>query len=229
MPMLAIFDPLRQLSFGAVLAKLIVCSLCGTAIGLERSSKNRTAGFRTHILVCLAGTVAALVGLFLYLGLKMPADITRISGQIITGLGFIGAGSIIITKKMTIKGLTTAAGLWTCGIIGVAIGSGFYEGGILGTVLVLLAETWFVKLRGRIQKTPEFPVRVWYNDKGALDEVLRYFKDKHLAIENLKIRSQQDMTKGRYAADITVRGFCSGSELVASVRQMHGVVAVDDI
>ena len=227
--MISIFDPLRGLTFAALVAKLLVCTLCGTVIGLERSAKNRTAGFRTHILVCMAGTVAALVGLFLYLGLKMPADITRISGQIITGLGFIGAGSIIITKKMTIKGLTTAAGLWTCGIIGVAIGSGFYEGGVLATVLVLLTETWFVKLRGKIQKTPQFPVRVWYNDKGALDEVLRFFKDKHMAIENLKIRSQQDMTKGRYLAEITVRGFYSATELVATVRMMHGVVAVDAI
>lgn len=227
--MISIFSSLRDVSFAAVVAKLIVCTLCGTAIGLERSSKNRTAGFRTHILVCMAGTVAALVGLFLYLGLKMPADITRISGQIITGLGFIGAGSIIITKKMTIKGLTTAAGLWTCGIIGVAIGSGFYEGGILATILVLLTETWFVKLRGKIQKTPQYTVRVWYNDKGALDEVLRYFKDKHMAIENLKIRSQKEMTQGRYAAEICVRGFYSGSELVATVRMMHGVVAVDDL
>lgn len=227
--MIAIFDPLRELSFAAVLAKMIVCVLCGTAVGLERSSKNRTAGFRTHILVCLGGAIAALVGLYLYLGVKMPADITRVSGQIITGLGFIGAGSIIITKKLTIKGLTTAAGLWTCGIIGVAIGSGFYEGGLLGTVLVLLAETWFVKLRGKIQKTPQFTLKVWYNDKGALDEVLRYFKDKHLSIENLKIRSQQDMTQGRYAAEITVRGFFSRAELTANVRMMYGVVAVDDL
>ena len=135
--MLTILNGLRDLSFWAILVRMLVAVLCGTLIGLERSSKNRPAGFRTHILVCLGAAVASITGLYLYLGLELPADISRISGQVVTGLGFIGAGTIIITKKMTIKGLTTAAGLWTTGVIGLAIGSGYYELGVLGTALVL--------------------------------------------------------------------------------------------
>ena len=122
--MLHFFDPLRNMDFISLLARLLLAVFCGTAIGLERSAKNRPAGFRTHILVCLGGAVAAVTGHFIYLGMGLPADVTRLSGQIITGLGFIGAGTIIVTKTMTIKGLTTAAGLWTTGVIGISLGSG---------------------------------------------------------------------------------------------------------
>ena len=112
-----------ELSFLSLVLRLLLASLCGTLVGLERSSKNRPAGFRTHILVCLGSAVAANTGSYLFIGLKLPADVSRISAQVITGLGFIGAGSIIITKKLTIKGLTTAAGLWVTGIIGLCVGS----------------------------------------------------------------------------------------------------------
>ena len=166
--MLTIFDPLRGMDFGSLLVRLLLSVACGTLIGLERSIKNRPAGFRTHILVCLSGTVAAVTGHYLYLGLKMPADVTRLSGQIITGLGFIGAGTIIVTNKKTIKGLTTAAGLWTTGIIGLALGSGFYEGGLLGTALVIVAETGFAKLGIEIRKRPEFSIELLYNEKTPL-------------------------------------------------------------
>ncbi|MBQ3304872.1 MAG: MgtC/SapB family protein, partial [Clostridia bacterium] len=118
--MLPLFDGIRALGLGAVAVKTLMACLCGTLIGLERSSKNRPAGFRTHTLVCLAAAMAALTSLYIYLEMKLPSDISRIGGQVITGLGFIGAGTIIITKRMTIKGLTTAAGLWTPGVIGLA-------------------------------------------------------------------------------------------------------------
>ena len=122
--MISIFDGIRALGLGAVAVKTLMACLCGTLIGLERSSKNRPAGFRTHTLVCLAASLAALTSLYIFLEMKLPSDISRIGGQVISGLGFIGAGTIIITKRMTIKGLTTAAGLWTTGVIGLAIGSG---------------------------------------------------------------------------------------------------------
>ncbi len=97
--MLGLFDPLRDLEFSSLLARLLLAVLCGAVIGLERSTKNRPAGFSTHMLVCLGGACAAVTGHFLYLGLRIPADITRLSGQVITGLGFIGAGTIIVTKN----------------------------------------------------------------------------------------------------------------------------------
>lgn len=227
--MLSFLDPLRELTFLSLLLRLLLACACGTLVGLERSSKNRPAGFRTHILVCMGAAAAAITGVYLFVGLKLPADVSRISAQVITGLGFIGAGSIIITKKLTIKGLTTAAGLWTTGIVGLAIGSGYFELGILGTVLILAAETVLAKLTGTIQRQPEFTLEVLYNDKTALDEVLRYCKDSRMAITSLQIHSMDGSPVANYSAEIYLRGNKEPRELVSRIQLMPGVVGAADI
>ena len=209
--------------------RLLLACACGTLVGLERSSKNRPAGFRTHILVCLGTASAAITGTYLYVGLKLPADVSRISGQVITGLGFIGAASIIITKKLTIKGLTTAAGLWTTGIVGLAIGSGYFELGLIGTALILLSETLLGRLTNRIQRSPEFTLEVLYDDKTALDQVLRFCKDSRMAITNLQIHSLETNPHADYAAEIKLRGSVAPAILVARIQAMPGVVGATDI
>ena len=224
--MLHLFDGIRGLSFAAILIKLLTACLCGTLIGLERSSKNRPAGFRTHTLVCLAAAAAALTSLYLFLVMKLPADISRIDGQVISGLGFIGAGTIIITKRMTIKGLTTAAGLWTTGVIGLAIGSGYYELGLIGTALVLLTETWLFKLGSSIQHMPEYGVELSYNEKTSLDHVLRFCKDNRMAIVNLNIQTAAEIAEADYVAEISLRGAMRQEELIDRIQQMPGITSV---
>lgn len=223
--MLPIFDGIRALGMGAVAIKTLMACLCGTLIGLERSSKNRPAGFRTHTLVCLAAALAALTSLYIYMEMKLPSDISRISGQVISGLGFIGAGTIIITKRMTIKGLTTAAGLWTTGIIGLAIGSGYYELGLIGTALVLLAETWLARLGSTIQHTPQYAVELTYNQKTSLDHVLRLCKDNRMSIVNLTIHTTEDAAQAEYIARVSLRGKMRQDVLVARIQQMPGIMS----
>ena len=223
--MIHLFDGVRALGFGAVAAKMLMACLCGTLIGLERSSKNRPAGFRTHILTCLAAAVAALTSLYIFLEMKLPADISRIGGQVISGLGFIGAGTIVITKRLTIKGLTTAAGLWTTGIIGLAIGSGYYELGLLGTALVLFTETVLERLSRGIKPAPEYGVELLYNEKTSLDSVLRRCKDSSMAIVNLRIHTLEEGDEARYAAEISLRGSVKCEELIDRIHQIHGVVS----
>ena len=208
--MLHIFDGIRGLGFVAVAVKMLMACLCGTLIDLERSAKNRPAGFRTHILVCIGAATASMTGIYLYLNLGLPTDISRLGAQVVSGLGFIGAGTIIITKRLTIKGLTTAAGLWTTGIIGLAIGNGYYELGLAGVVLVLVAETWLAKLGGFIQHTPKYDVELVYSEKNSLDQVLRCCKDNRLSIVNLTIHTMEDATedevKDEYIARVSLRG-----------------------
>ena len=223
--MLHILDQIRDLSFIALLLKLLISAVCGTAIGLERSAKNRPAGFRTHILVCLSGTVASITGHFLYLGLQLPADVTRIGAQVITGLGFIGAGTIIVTKKSDIKGLTTAAGLFTTGIIGVAIGSGFYEGGILGTILVLITMATMASVGKKIKADPEFMLELEYTDKTSLDGVLRYCKDRHMSIRNLQIHHEKEEDQF-YSATIALRSPLKTEGFEEHLKQMPGIISV---
>ena len=220
--MLSILNSLRDVNLLSVFLRMLLACACGAAVGLERSAKNRPAGFRTHILVCLGASVASLSGLYLYLVMELPTDATRIAAQVISGLGFIGAGTIIVTKRLDIKGLTTAAGLWVTGIIGLAIGAGFYEGGIIGTLLVLLTETWFAMLTSHIQKRPEYILRVHYNEKDSLDQVLRHCKDRKMAITNLQIHSITH-DNSRYSADIMLRGSVKADVLALQIGRMPGI------
>ena len=224
--MLEFLNPLREMTNLSIILRMVMATLVGAVIGLERSAKNRPAGFRTHILVCLGAAVAMMTGLYVFLELKLPTDVSRLGAQVISGLGFIGAGTIVVTKKMSIKGLTTAAGLWTTGIIGLAIGSGYFELGLIGMILVLLAETVFNSIGQRIHHTPEYTVEVYYNEKTCLDQVLRYCKDSRMTIANLKIHTLDGRGPSTYAAEVKVRGNTQPEHLTEHISQMTGIVSV---
>ena len=226
--MLSFFNGVRGMDYLSVLLRLLTATLCGTVIGLERSMKNRPAGFRTHILVCLGAAVAAITAHFIYLVLRLPADVTRLGGQVITGLGFIGAGTIIVTKKMSIKGLTTAAGLWTTGIIGLAVGSGFYEGGLLATLLVLLTEATLAEFGARIKHEPQFTLELTYNDKSTLTAMMRYCKDQHMSIRNVQVLTLEEESAA-YAATVVLRGAMTPNELIEHLSKMPDIVSVGEV
>ncbi len=229
--MITIFNAVRGIDFLSVLVKMICAFILGGLIGLERSYNHKNAGFRTHILVCIGACVASLTGLFLYLGLKVPTDMSRIGAQVVTGLGFIGAGTIVVTRKKTVKGLTTAAGLWTDGVIGIAVGAGFYEGAILAVILVLLAETYFANIKAQMHRSPEFKLVVSYFKKDNLDDVLRYCKDQSMAITNLQITGTNENNISMYSGMITLRPDqpVNQKELVDHINAMNGIVSAETI
>ena len=132
-----------------VLTRLIIAALVGGIIGTERGRHGRAAGLRTHILICLGAAITSLTSLYLSEVLGYSSDIARLSAQVISGIGFLGAGMIIIKNNNVITGLTTAAGVWTTSVIGIAVGFGFYEGAIVVTALFLIAIIFFAKLERR--------------------------------------------------------------------------------
>ena len=227
--MLSIFDAFRRIDMVSVLFRMIVTVLCGALIGLERSYKNRPAGFRTHILVCIAANIASMTGIYLYLNANIPTDMSRIGAQVVSGLGFIGGGTIIVTRKKTIKGLTTAAGLWATGIIGLAIGAGFYEGAIIATLFVLLTETYFSRISQRIKRAPVYHIQLLYEEKSALDQVLRYSKDHRFAISNLQVTGTSDIDAAYYTAYISLRSRQAFElePLLQYFETIPGVLSVD--
>ena len=228
--MLPGIDALRTINTFTVVLRMLLAFLCGTAIGFERSYKNRPAGFRTHILVCIGAAAASMTGIYLYLNQGLPTDISRLGAQVVSGLGFIGAGTIIVTRNRTVKGLTTAAGLWASGVIGLALGTGFYEGGIIATVLVLVTETVFSRLGARIKRTPEFMITLHYLHKPALDQVMRYCKDQKVAITNLRVVSGNEQEAPVYTATLYLRpSFRVNRDLLLShIRSIHGVKDVEE-
>lgn len=131
-------DYLRGLNMASIVLRIAFCIVCGGAVGLEREWKHRTAGFKTHILVCLGSAICMLTGQYAVLAFQIDTiDPTRIGAQVVSGIGFLGVGTIIVRDNAKVKGLTTAAGLWVSACVGLAIGIGFYEMAILGTICVV--------------------------------------------------------------------------------------------
>ena len=117
---------LRDLTYTEIATRIILSVLFGGILGMERGMKNRGAGLRTYMLVCLGSCVVMMTNQFLYQSYQ-SGDPARLGAQVINGIGFLGAGTIIVTKRNQIKGLTTAAGLWTSACAGLALGIGLYE------------------------------------------------------------------------------------------------------
>ena len=126
----------------------LVAVVIGCLIGSERARHGRAAGMRTHIIVCLGAALTSMISLYVS-EIMGSGDVLRISAQVISGIGFLGAGMIILKSNNVITGLTTAAGVWTTSVIGIAVGFGFYEGALVVTVLFLVAIIFFAKLERR--------------------------------------------------------------------------------
>lgn len=128
---------LKEPNIVALLVRTLLAILCAGIIGYDRNVHGASAGFRTHILVCIGAMIAMSTGQ--YAAMYYTTDVVRIGAQVVSGIGFLGAGSIMVNKRH-IKGLTTAAGLWASACIGLAIGIGFYEGALVGTAAVFFTE-----------------------------------------------------------------------------------------
>lgn len=204
--MLTIFDSLRDITMLSVFIRLILAAACGGAIGLERTYKRRPAGFRTHILVCIAAAITTLTSQYLYVVMHYYTDMARLGAQVIAGMGFIGAGTIIVTRRNRVKGLTTAAGLWGSAIVGLAIGAGFFEGGLIAAVLIMIAEILFSKIEDRIMDSvPEINFYVEYSERKCIDEILGIIRECNIKMLNLQITGAKEENQGGMSAIISLR------------------------
>ena len=168
---------MRAFTPATVVIRLLLAMIAGGIIGLERGKQGRAAGMRTHILVSIGASLTALIGFYIYSVLGMTTDPMRLSAQVISGIGFLGVGTILIKGRFQITGLTTAAGLWATAAIGLAFGAGFYTGGIAAFIIIVLSMTIFHRLEYRITKR--------YNRFGIYMEI-RSDEMVKTAIQSLK-------------------------------------------
>lgn len=230
--MLSIFSSLRGLTMASVTARMCLAVLCGGIIGLERTYRRRPAGFRTHMLICLGASITTLTSQFLLLYLGYYTDMARIGAQVVAGIGFIGAGTIIVTRHQRVKGLTTAAGLWASAIVGLALGGGFYEGGVFATLLILSAELLFSKLEYRmLDNAPEINLYMEYNGRDCLDHVLRLYREHDLKLLDVEITRNSDGEKITSCAIFTLRlnKKCKADWLLNQLHGIRGVVLVQEL
>ena len=230
--MLSVFDLYRGLSFDALALRLCLAVLCGGIIGLERTFRRRPAGFRTHMLICLGASMTTLTSQFLFLHMNYYTDMARIGAQVVAGIGFIGAGTIIVTRRNQIKGLTTAAGLWTCAIIGLAFGAGFYEGALFATGLILVAELVFSRLEYYIlHNSPEIHLYLEYIERDSLDRVLAVCQERGVKVLGMEVTRSAASEKHNACAIFNLRlnKHCSTEELMNALYREEGVVSAEEL
>lgn len=162
--MIQALDVFREISFLGVSLRLVMAMICGGLIGLSRERMRRPkglAGFRTYMLVCVGAALTIIISQYEYImlttewraaseSLGISTDVSRLGAQVINGIGFLGAGTILVTSDDKIKGLTTAAGLWASACMGLAIGAGFYECAVLAVALIYLAMYLFGNLKTKL-------------------------------------------------------------------------------
>lgn len=160
---------------GKVALRLGLAVFMGSFIGNERAKHGQSAGARTHLLVCLGAALTSLISVHLAEISGSTGDITRISAQVISGIGFLGAGMIIVKPNNAIKGLTTAAGVWTTSVIGIALGYGFYMGATVAFALFLIAIILFSKYeKTRFSKAVAY---VEIDDMYATNQIINHMQE----------------------------------------------------
>lgn len=231
--MLSCFDFVRDVNLLSVTVRMVLAVLCGGFIGMEREYKGRPAGFRTHILICLGAAMTTLTSQYLYLNMGMYTDIARLGAQVIAGVGFIGAGTIIVTKRQRVKGLTTAAGLWTAAIIGLVCGAGYVECAMFATAMVLVAELLLIRIEYRfVQRAVDINLYIEYTDAKAIEDVVHLIREHHLSIKELEItRVSGDGEKPRYCAVIGIRLSKKqrNEDILKSITTIENVDVVEEL
>lgn len=229
--MIAFFDMFRGISLWSICIRLLLCVFCGGLIGLEREFKRRPAGFRTHILVCLGAAMTTLTGEYLLLYMHYETDMGRLGAQVVAGIGFLGAGTII-TKRERVRGLTTAAGLWTAAVVGLAIGAGFYEGALIATLLVEIAELIFSRVEYyMLERAPELSLYIEYRSKDTLEKLMRTFREKNTKLLDLQITRSKAGGKHNACAIVSLRVNKKAKKdaIIETIRKTDGVMLTEEL
>ena len=207
---------LRELNSLSVFVRLMLSMTLGGVLGVEREQKRRPAGFRTYVIVCLGSTLVMMTNQYAHLYMGAP-DPTRIAAQVVSGIGFLGAGTILVTKNNQVRGLTTAAGLWAAAALGLAVGCGFYSGAIMGFLAILIS----IKVLHTVdyliyRKSPVVSLYAEVDDIKSVSCLLSYAREHGMALGDLEITKQKQMNGG---------GICIRGTIRMEQRKPHDVIS----
>lgn len=201
--MIESFDYLREFHMESVAFRMALAMMFGGLLGLERGRKRRPAGFRTYMLVCMGAALTMILGQYEYymtendwaglakeIGLR--TDISRFGAQVINGIGFLGAGTVLVTRRQQVKGLTTAAGLWASACMGLAIGAGFYECVFLAFILIFLVARALSLIDNHIIENARYiSIYMEFQSLDNLGKIIGHIKEQNATI------CEVDIDRGR--------------------------------
>ena len=221
----------RELTLLAVLVRSLLSTVLGGIIGLERGMKNRPAGLRTYMLVCLGASLVMMTNQYIcqVFGTGDPA---RLAAQVVSGIGFLGAGTIIVTNRNQIKGLTTAAGLWAAAAMGLAVGIGFYEAALAGAVLIFFILSILHEFDDRMRKhTKQIEAYIELKQQVPLGNFIRYVREQRIETSNMQMQSDFYQGEGVVAFVVTIKGLGKQNhdDIIRILRMMDGLAYMEEL
>lgn len=179
---------LEDLNLVSIILRLTMAVIFGGIIGYGRERERRPAGLRTHILVSIGATLSMITNIYMCKIYNGYTDPTRLGAQVISGIGFLGAGTIIVTGKNKVRGLTTAAGLWACACMGLAIGAGFYSGAIIGCLFISAVTVALANIDKKINRNSRnITLYILVNSTTAASRLLQDIQSKNVKISDIEI------------------------------------------
>ena len=222
---------IREVTYLAVALRITVAVLIGGLLGLERGMKNRPAGLRTYMLVCVGSCLIMLTNQYIY-QIYGTGDPVRMGAQVVSGIGFLGAGTIVVTRRNQIKGLTTAAGLWTAAGVGLALGIGFYEAALMGGLAMFFVITVLQRMDNNMhRKSRQMEVYIELSHSVALGDFLRAVREKDLEIYNVQREQGSDSDEGNraYIATVKSKKRKNHLEVIEQVQAVPGVAYLEEL
>lgn len=223
---------LYEVNIYSVILRLVLAVIFGGIIGLERGANKHQAGLRTHILVCLGATLAMLTNEYIFETMSPVADPARLGAQVISGIGFLGAGLILVTSRSKIKGLTTAAGLWASACTGLALGIGFYSGAVVAGILVFIVlgllprvEIYFYN-RSRLMS-----IYVELDSMNNLRKFLNFVREQNLVILETHVNKSESIVSEGYCLNLSIRipKKITHDRVIQNLTNGEGVFLVEEL
>ncbi len=214
-----------------IVLRLLLAVILGGIIGFERGRAGRPAGLRTHILVCLGSSLAIMTNQYITERYNV-GDPTRMAAQVISGIGFLGAGTIIVTGRHQVKGLTTAAGLWATACMGLAIGIGFYKAAIFACILIGFSTIVLHRLDNyALTKSKVLDIYIEFDKSASISVVLDALRKNNVSIESIEmVKPSYDRTASA-AAIMTIRLKQKSLrvEVITKISAIDGVEFAEEI
>ncbi len=222
---------LYELNFMSITLRLALAVLLGGVLGLERGLKNRPAGIRTYILVCLGASLVMMTGQFAF-EVWNVSDPVRMGAQVVSGIGFLGAGTIIVTGRHQLRGLTTAAGIWCSACCGLAVGIGFYAGALAAGLVSLLVLTLLERLDRLLRhRARVLDIFMEFDPNARFSDFTAHAKQHHIDISGIQM--QRGGAGANQVCNITfaagLQGHMSHSDALDTLAQMPGVLYLEEL
>ncbi len=241
--LIGMLSHLREFTVYSVVLRLVLAMLFGGLIGLERGRKGRAAGFRTYMLVCLGAALTMLLSQYEYfmvthtwaetaaeIGLR--TDVSRFGAQVINGIGFLGAGTIIVTGRQEVKGMTTAAGLWASACTGLAVGAGFYECVLLAFLLISLVIRVLPAVENYVvENARNMNIYVEFESLDDVGEILNRIKSQNVQIYDVEIdHGRREKSQNPSAVfSIRLNQKLIHTQVLAAISELETVLTIDEI